>query len=608
MPKVSTIVDWEGVKRERPMSHEQIREYCEEPTRKASIRRVPERAVSWLQFAATAIVLCLAYGPLVFQFFLNQWERPHYQYFPFVIGAFLWILWRNCNRASLQEEIPGRVMSCGFWALMGSAWVTLGLAYFAFSPWLAVISAILLVGSHLINMSRRWRIKYLLGTWLMLWLIVPLPMNRDQQLISYLQHLSSRMSSTILDSVGVEHLMEGNVLLLPSKQFFVDEACSGIVSVLAVIACAVIYGVWRDRRPAHVVILALSGVGWATVMNVVRITAIAIAYDQAGYDWSAGPTHEMLGLLSFTVIFLALMSTDLLLVGVLSPIGPVLEDTVGTPVHLGSGCIRLWDWFFDTDQNKHVAPAAVGVSCIGARSLSLSAVPLVAFSLLPVLQLTYFAGKADVVSLPHQQELVNRALACGPATLPERIGALSRVKFTEHTRPRDDLLGNYSRTFDFQDSTGREFMVSCDFPYEGGWHELTVCYEGIGWKLMKRQVGDDSFTADGNEWTSMEADFSKSTGAYGFLAASAFDDAGQPISLPGYSILDDAWSKLAGNSSASGRKLAFQIQVWTISSNEMNEEQRETARTLLRQARQLFHNAITATSQPTPSLDPLSSR
>ena len=80
--------------------------------------------------------------------------------------------------------------------------------------------------------------------------------------------------------------MEGNTLFLPDKQLFVDEACSGIVSVMSSVACAVVYSVWQIRPPIHLVLLALASVVWATLMNVVRICAITIVHNRWGVDWS----------------------------------------------------------------------------------------------------------------------------------------------------------------------------------------------------------------------------------------------------------------------------------------------------------------------------------
>src|SRR3954453_21469745 len=59
------------------------------------------RTVRWGVIAAAVIVVSLAYGPLMWMFFRQQWEKPHYQYFPFVIAAFGWLLYQR-----YQEGAP----------------------------------------------------------------------------------------------------------------------------------------------------------------------------------------------------------------------------------------------------------------------------------------------------------------------------------------------------------------------------------------------------------------------------------------------------------------------------------------------------------------------
>ena len=88
--------------------------------------------------------------------------------------------------------------------------------------------------------------------------------------------------------------MSGTVLQLQGRDFFVDEACSGIVSVMSVIAVGAIWVVWTNRTLLHAVLLLMLGVMWAVLMNVARITAIAIAHDRWQYDLSTGWQHDAL--------------------------------------------------------------------------------------------------------------------------------------------------------------------------------------------------------------------------------------------------------------------------------------------------------------------------
>jgi len=549
----------------------------------------------WLLIAFNIIVLGLAYGSLVLSFFEKQWSLPQYQYFPFVIIAFAWLLWRNIRTAESRTDASSRVLLNLPLAGLVAAWSLLAVAYLIPSPWLAIISALLLIGSLLLKMSQRWQIQYLWGLWIMLWLIVPLPLNRDQQLITGLQHLSSWLSSLLLDAVGVEHLMEGNSLHLPGKQFFVDEACSGIVSVLSIIACAVIYGIWLNRRPAHVVVLAACGVAWATLMNVGRITTVAVAYERVGIDWSTGTSHEVLGLVIFALVFLALVCTDLFLVGVLAPIEPTLVEVVGAPSRFGSSLIRLWDRLFSTTGRfpVKVQPVSVGAALPRLKQLMLGRTALVAFAVFPLYMVlgNWSADASSRQSVLIIGQLQARALACNQTTLPQQVNALRFAKFSSSERDRDDRLGNFSRTFEYHDVNGTTYMASFDFPYRGGWHELTVCYVGMGWELGERRVVRPAAAADSKSWSSLEAEFTRPSGDQGFLTASAFDEGGRPLELPTNSFWEDVWRRLTNGGIGPAPQVAFQVQVWVVSARPITDEQRATARNFLQLARQRFYEA-----------------
>jgi hypothetical protein len=65
---------------------------------------MPSAAQIWSPIVASAAVLALAYGPLLVAFFTNHWEHPQYQFFPFVLAAFGWLLWRSCSQSSPRGE------------------------------------------------------------------------------------------------------------------------------------------------------------------------------------------------------------------------------------------------------------------------------------------------------------------------------------------------------------------------------------------------------------------------------------------------------------------------------------------------------------------------
>ncbi len=549
---------------------------------------------SWLLPAATAAVLCVGYGPMLATYFAQQWSREHYQFFPFVLAAFAWLLWRNGRLAqprAAEDTYDGRP---GVIAFLAVSWVLLAVAYLSDSPLLSLLSAILLIAAAFVQIDARWHVPYLWGIWALLWLVVRPPFNRDQKLIEFLQRRSSEASSLFLDWTGARHLMDGNVLILPEKQFFVDEACSGIVSVLSIIACSAIYGVWRNRAPLHVLLLALAGIGWATLMNVVRITTIAIAFERWGVDWSSGTSHEILGLVIFTFVFLALVSTDYLLLAFLAPIQGHGGESVGQPIHFGRKVVSFWDWL-----GRWGAPSASWNGDHSGRAssrwwdvpsrLALGLAPLLAFGTLAAgqLSLPFLFPKGSIAST----QSLDRALTLKADVLPANIAGLQRSGFTEQERNREDVFGQYSRIYTFQDQQGNSYVVSCDFPFGPDWHDLTVCYRGVGWELREMAV---SIAASDSElpWSYVESAFSKPDGSAAWLVYSVFDEFGERVNPPARSFLTEIWRSLERKHRYAQRTRLFQVQVWTTSLGTVSTAQREAAQKLLVEARERIRNSV----------------
>jgi exosortase len=585
----------------------------------------------WVLAAATVLVLGLAYGPMLVRFFSSQWQRPHYQYFPFVIGAFALLLWQRCAKPDPRHVEGTANYSKWANALLAGALALLAFAYLVDSPWLAYVSLIGTVTSIFLQVAARWSVPYLWGIWLLLWLILPLPLSRDQQLISFLQHVSSQLSSFVLDWVGVPHLMEGNTLLLVDKQFFVDEACSGIVSVLSIIACAVIFGVWRNRAPMHLFTLALAGVGWATMMNVLRISVIAIVYESYGVDWSKGTPHEILGLVIFLCTFLALVSTDYALEVLLAPIKGLDGQLYTDSVRFGRRLVDVWDWLVGL--GRPMALASVGAiegtgfrvqglasereisggavsgqgdketrrqgetedgrtapEGVGSR-LVLGVVPLMAFAVVASLQLVVPLLFQKQVAHPTQS--LKRALALSELALPKKCATVDQVNYERHKRDRDDMFGNFSRTYEYRDDHETQYLVSCDFPLEPDGHELTVCYQGIGWTMERRELREaKSAAGSAQPWGFAEAEFSRAEGERAFLVFCSFDEYGGCITPQSLTLWNDIRRTLVKQIYQTRSERTFQVQVWTTGVGEIDEEQKQTARELLLEARERFRTLV----------------
>src|SRR5262245_8346023 len=97
--------------------------------------------------AAIIAVLGVAYGPLLVEHFRNLWLKSHYQYYPFALAAFAVLLALRLQEATPRTESNGLLNSAAVVALGSVSWLLLAAAYVGYSPWLAAISAAMLVAA-----------------------------------------------------------------------------------------------------------------------------------------------------------------------------------------------------------------------------------------------------------------------------------------------------------------------------------------------------------------------------------------------------------------------------------------------------------------------------
>ena len=114
-----------------------------------------------------------------------------------------------------------------------------------------------------------------LPAWLLLWLIIPPPFELDRQLILWLQSLTTRWASAVLDFLGQYHVLAGNVVEIGGRRLFVEEACSGVNSLFSAAACTLFFVFLVRRPPLHAALLLAASVGWVLAANVVRVAGIA---------------------------------------------------------------------------------------------------------------------------------------------------------------------------------------------------------------------------------------------------------------------------------------------------------------------------------------------
>jgi exosortase D (VPLPA-CTERM-specific) len=139
-------------------------------------------------------------------------------------------------------------------------------------------------------------------------LMIPWPTIVYNQLVFPLQLLASRLAAGTLQSFHIlPVLREGNVLILPNATLEVAEACSGIRSLMSLLAFSIMYGYIAENRTGLRWLLCVAVVPVAVFSNAVRVMFAAVGSRYWGEEVVEGWPHLLSGIVLFVVAMAAMI-------------------------------------------------------------------------------------------------------------------------------------------------------------------------------------------------------------------------------------------------------------------------------------------------------------
>ena len=182
-------------------------------------------------------LLLVAHLPFLTLHFAALWEKPHYQYFPFLLVALAWLTGQRWSSPSgMDRNRSSWAFGKGTSMVMGFSLLVLLAALLNYSPLLAAISLVIAIGGLMRWLTDQGRLEKPFGLWCLFWLLIPLPSKLDSVVDHWLHGVTTAVSSKLLDIAGKIHLTEGHTLVLTRKTFFVDQIGSGMCSLMGMFA------------------------------------------------------------------------------------------------------------------------------------------------------------------------------------------------------------------------------------------------------------------------------------------------------------------------------------------------------------------------------------
>ena len=285
-------------------SHVQFRVFDRGPGRRA----LGLHYGRWIIASAMAAALALLFGSVLIDMADEWWTVPAASQGMLLPPLACYLAWLN-RSATLSK--PGVEDRRGL-LVIGFGCCVFMLGRLASEFFLMRISFVIVLTGLLFTFWGWERVRTLALPLLLLATMVPLPTIVYNLLAAPLQLFASDVATRVAQWAGVSVFRDGNLIQLAGTTLGVAEACSGLSSLSGMIVGSILLGyLLCDTLPGRI-ILFLSALPLAILVNVVRVagTAIAADYDES---FAMGFYHSFSGWLVFMAGFGLLYLTGRLL-------------------------------------------------------------------------------------------------------------------------------------------------------------------------------------------------------------------------------------------------------------------------------------------------------
>ncbi len=236
----------------------------------------------------------------------NNPDYSHGFLVPILSAYFIWERWNV-----LIDEAPApSIWGVGL-LLLGLASLVIGLVgaelYVQRASLIVVLSGLVLL---ILGWKYLWLLSLPIG---FLVFMIPLPAIVVNTIAFPLQLFAAETAAFCLFSLGIPVLREGNLIMLASTTLEVAEACSGLRSLLSLLALGTVYGYFSQNVLWKRWMLVLLSVPIAIVANAARVSGTGILAHYFGEEAAEGFYHTMEGWLVFVVAFVLLFLCGMIL-------------------------------------------------------------------------------------------------------------------------------------------------------------------------------------------------------------------------------------------------------------------------------------------------------
>lgn len=254
------------------------------------------------QFIAAAMFI-FAYVPTFFWIWDRWFARDSYYshgvLIPFITG---FLIWQKKDQLMSMKPVNSP------W---GIGLIVIGLAAHAFGSLMRVyfISGfsmlVVLVGLILFFYGSQIFRKILFPIFFLVFM-VPFPLVIITDISFKMKIFAAKIAASFLNNFGIPAVRDGSLIRMQHAQVLVDDVCSGLRSLISLMALGSIFAYWMQSSMTKRCVLFLTTIPIAIITNVVRIIFLSSVAEIWGPQYADGILHTASGFLVFGVAFVLL--------------------------------------------------------------------------------------------------------------------------------------------------------------------------------------------------------------------------------------------------------------------------------------------------------------
>lgn len=224
-----------------------------------------------------------------------------------IIPATAWLIWREFPRDRAFVAGNPTVVLAGLVAIVAVhllAWLV-GVLF---------VELLMVYAAAVLMLYRHGGVALCRRLWfplLFLLAAVPLPGSVIASATRSLKLLVAEASVAVLGDAGYEVARTGSIIFVDQYELVVEAACSGVNSIVSLIAVGLMYAYLRGRTtPARIAVLVLASLPVAVAANIVRVVMLGAMTSHWGVYILETPLHTATGLVMFVIAVFLLLLVD----------------------------------------------------------------------------------------------------------------------------------------------------------------------------------------------------------------------------------------------------------------------------------------------------------